>query len=240
MNAIFTSKLYQGSSIERKRKIQSAIQDPVNSELVQQLRRYLDDKYISEEYLDPDPDDFETHDTDERTNEATPSRQSPLNEPAPPRPTAPAHFSPIDRVDETDLQEADEEDTEDMVDSIEPPRQTEDDEGTLSEATKLPRSTKVVSCIDISSISAEIKGSLNARSDTAGVSRVQIRDKELWIYYNDSISLNNVMDSVIDILFRLGYTYLQFDRLARSDNAVVFMIDGLSSIEGVISDDKQQ
>ena len=69
-----------------------------------------------------------------------------------------------------------------------------------------------------------IKGSLNVKEETAGVSRIRVKDKELWIYYQDTVNLNNVMSSVIDTMNALGYTYLEFSRLARSDNAIVFDI----------------
>lgn len=71
----------------------------------------------------------------------------------------------------------------------------------------------------------DIKGILNSREDTAGVSRVSTKDdKEVWIYYNDNVNLNDVMVQVIEELNRPGYTYLEFNRLARSDNAIVFVI----------------
>lgn len=71
----------------------------------------------------------------------------------------------------------------------------------------------------------DIKGILNALEDTKGVQRVGIKNEnELWIYYNDSINLNNVMGPVIEELNKPGYTYLEFNRLARSDNAIVFII----------------
>ena len=47
---------------------------------------------------------------------------------------------------------------------------------------------------------------------------------ELWIYYNDNTNLNNVMQSVIDVVNALALKLLSFSRLARSDNAMVFDI----------------
>ena len=49
------------------------------------------------------------------------------------------------------------------------------------------------------------------------------------IHYNDSINLNNVMEPVISLLSNAGYSYLQFNRLARTENAIVFMINKSSS-----------
>lgn len=62
------------------------------------------------------------------------------------------------------------------------------------------------------------------RQDTCGVDRVQFKDDEVWVYYNDKINLNNVMSVVIEVLNAANYTYLEFNRLARSDNAMVFQI----------------
>ena len=70
-----------------------------------------------------------------------------------------------------------------------------------------------------------IKGTLNTKDDTSGVSRVGVKDdKEVWVYYNDSVNLNDVMVPVIEQMNASGYNYLEFNRLARSDNAVVFVV----------------
>ena len=76
----------------------------------------------------------------------------------------------------------------------------------------------------LNGVANEVKGTLNARQDTAGVNRVQIKNDELWIYYNDDINLNNVMANVIGLLSISGYKYFEFNRLARTDNAIVFTI----------------
>lgn len=71
----------------------------------------------------------------------------------------------------------------------------------------------------------DIKGYLNSQEDTKGVSRIREKDNnELWLYYNDNINLNDVMGPVIESLNKPCYTYLEFNRLARSDNAMVFIV----------------
>lgn len=71
----------------------------------------------------------------------------------------------------------------------------------------------------------DIKGTLNSIESTSGVSRVSVKDdKEVWIHYNDNVNLNDVMVDVIEYMNKYGYTYLEFNRLARSENAVVFVI----------------
>lgn len=71
----------------------------------------------------------------------------------------------------------------------------------------------------------DIKMMLNSDSITEGVTRVRTKgENEVWVYYNDNVNLNDVMVPVIEQMNRPGYTYLEFNRLARSDNAIVFVI----------------
>ena len=69
-----------------------------------------------------------------------------------------------------------------------------------------------------------IKKLLNDQEDAQGVVRVDIDDKDVWIYYDDKVNLNDVLDNVISIIKSNGYDMLKFSRLARTDNAVVFDI----------------
>ena len=91
-----------------------------------------------------------------------------------------------------------------------------------SSGTPLP-TTDVTDHLDLEVES--IKGTLNSKDDTSGVSRVGVKDdKEVWVYYNDNVNLNDVMVPVIEQMNASGYNYLEFNRLARSDNAVVFVV----------------
>jgi hypothetical protein len=69
-----------------------------------------------------------------------------------------------------------------------------------------------------------IKGTLNGRAETAGIQRIAVDDKELWIYYEDKVNIGDIMVDVIEALNASAYTYLTFSRLARSNNAIVFDI----------------
>lgn len=85
-----------------------------------------------------------------------------------------------------------------------------------------------------------IRGTLNAREDTNGVSRIFIKEKEneLWIYYQDKINLNSVMEPVISVLNSTGFTNLEFNRLARTDNAIVFEVSCVfNPVEPIKSDE---
>lgn len=69
-----------------------------------------------------------------------------------------------------------------------------------------------------------IKGTLNSQQLTCGVTRVAVKNDEVWCYYNYSVNLNEVMLEAIDLVSKAGYSYLEFNRLDRSYNAIVFVI----------------
>jgi hypothetical protein len=77
---------------------------------------------------------------------------------------------------------------------------------------------------DTKSLTDSVKTTLNNNAETKGVSRASIKDDELWVYYEDSINLNKVMANAIETLNSLDYE-LEFNRLARSDNAIVFLVE---------------
>lgn len=226
MEAIFSSKVYRYS--DRKEKIGAALADPVNAELVKQLKKYLDPEYQHSIYLDPDSsEEFlegGSHET-EKSSEST-------NNTPPPEPHISFHGVPTaPEVPAEEFSEEVDSDQDEETEVVDETVSEESSEGEVEEATK------IVSCTDVKSAVQEIKGTLNARYDTRGVTRVHVKDTELWIHYNDSISLNNVMDTVIELLVALGYSYLYFDRLARSENAIVFRVDVDSTPEDVSQDE---
>lgn len=69
-----------------------------------------------------------------------------------------------------------------------------------------------------------IKGTLNSQQLTCGVTRVAVKNDEVWCYYNYSVNLNEVMVEAIELVSKAGYSYLEFNRLDRSYNAIVFVI----------------
>lgn len=99
----------------------------------------------------------------------------------------------------------------------------------VNSATQVTASCGVsLPCIDVTDDMRNqvesIKGTLNSQQLTCGVTRVAVKDDEVWCYYNDSVNLNEVMVEAIDLVSKAGYSYLEFNRLARSDNAIVFVI----------------
>ena len=228
---IFSSKLFAVSN--RKDAIRAAASNPINQNLMQQLSTALDKPYQKAEYLldeddqaklkqkqsdDTEPEvdeDIEVEQTEEDFTEpkgtsTSPRRLSNLHgkfkeaeknmsegEQAPTPEDAPTDDSGVDTTTEaaTDI------DNGIVANSV------DDDE---IQDTKL--------------LTDSIKTTLNNNAETKGVSRASIKDDELWVYYEDSINLNKVMANVIETLNSLDFE-LEFNRLARSDNAIVFLVE---------------
>lgn len=220
VSAIFASKLYQASS--RKDRIHSAYMNPLNAELVQQIDSYVSPKYQkmlnTEEQESADLQNLDTANTGEG-NGGSSSGSSYSG-------GGGSSFSgggvPGVITDEPEDSLGDDIETEDV--DVEP-AVDESSEPEVGESVE--QSTVIASNCTEKDAALEvdiIKGSLNVKDETSGVTRIRVKDKELWIYYQDSINLNSVMPDVIDTMNALGYTYLEFSRLARTDNAIVFDI----------------
>lgn len=216
MEAIYSSKLYKTSKY--KAEIKAAIQDPTNKELVTQLRSYLSPETLKE-ITPKKPEekiDVEVEDTsvDEQTKASSPSGGS-----------GGGHFSaPSGDID------IDSEDADGVIDDIV-------DDFNEGEPTQLDESVddeEVQSTVDITDpidITEDIRNQLNSSVPEVAnnISRIATKhDNELWIYFNDDTNLNTVMTPVIDELDDSA----QFNRLARSNNAIVFEL-ALSPIKTV-------
>lgn len=229
MDAIFSCKLYRTSN--RKDKINSALNNPLNVELVQQLRDYLDvpeeDSTDYDRDLDLDvADELETDDgleNDDRSKSSS-NESSRLDEVTPRGFHSPkSHSEDFDSNDVTDdkLENDADADNKDLEDSNEESEDADTDDSSANSSSVINASECCYSkLVDTESV----KGTLNARDDTQGVSRIFVRDNELWIYYQDKINLNSVMEPVISVLNSTGFTNLEFNRLARAENAIVFEI----------------
>ncbi len=220
LQRIYSSKLYVTSN--RKDRIHAAINSPINAELVRQLSDYLDDEAKSEL----------SYAIKQEKSSKTPQSSAPeggapdeggFGGGAPSH--APGGHSGFSGDIMSDF-------GDDELAGIEPI--TDEGEGGADTGAEVAESKKVngkpitatsiiwTTIEDVASDCDVIKGTLNAKEDTAGVSRLQVKENELWIYFNDSVNLNDKMIEVIETLNATGYTYLAFSRLARSDNAIVF------------------
>lgn len=225
LKSIYACKMYRYS--KHKDKIHSAISNPLNAELVQQLSKYVD--------FD-EPENVSQTDTTAKVNK--PDESSKVKSESKPLSFTP--HSPV--VSKPNFDESTKTTELDNLEEPENPEvDTTDDESESLETSNVEESTatknkQVVEsgtvlynnnciCVDkLPEVVDQIKGALNLRSDTKGVNRVLVKDSELWIYYEDSINLNNVMAAVIEFLNAANYQYLEFNRLARSDNAIVFEV----------------
>lgn len=218
-SSITASKLFRSST--RKAAILAALEDPINTELVTQLDEYIGDEYKdllkpsktseAEPIKDPDVDTAEDNNTFDR-----------------PMGNKVAKFTPND----PSLSEKYEDELA-GIDGEVPGMGSEFND--TNSATKLSGKRIAADTATLSpdlnihasimQLAGELKGALNIRSDTAGVTRVSAKNDEVWIYYADDINLNNVMGKVLDLLSLSGYNYLLFNRLARTDNAMVFTLN---------------
>lgn len=251
MQAIYSSKLYRTS--RRKSKISAAISDPINVELVQQLSEYLDEpEKVEVETEVPETNEVEDESNSENTSTRK-NKSSGVSVTKSSTPTSMSTSSGDNSEAESDKESSeskeekpvkeDSEDTKQDVPEMNKSRsfhspEKSDSNDEASTESKVEESVTVESATVLYQQPVEaghcchgefvdpdaIKGTLNVRDDTKGVSRIFIKDDELWIYYQDKINLNSVMEPVIAVLNSTGFTNLEFNRLARTENAIVFQI----------------
>lgn len=225
LEQIYASKLYKSSP--RKDKIRAAIVDPLNSELVGQLASALDDPYKRPDLVIKDYDEKPAEEIENDTTSG-PSSEEIVDDPARSSiPSGRGHSSPSssdlsESSEESLPEEGSDDSTAEPVEpsSSEPVQESSTAKGQLVLGSKARSDFK-----DMRQIADQIKGMLNFKDSTSGVNRILTKENELWVYYNDDVNLNNVMADAIELLNASCYTYLEFNRLARSDNAIVFQID---------------
>ena len=211
MKIIYSSKLYKASS--RKDKIRANINNPINVELVQQIADYVDAN--------------EPKQLDTKVNEPSESVVKRSDHPAPNRGadktnhSSESDVSPSDDIEPMPGLIVDE---ETISDEPQPAEFEDEPAEDITESEKLADNT-VEGIEDISSSidTIQIKDELNESPLTEGVIRVADKAREIWIYFNDNTNLNDIMVNVIDSIFSRYGAQLEFNRLARSENAMVFI-----------------
>ena len=211
LKIIYSSKLYKASS--RKDKIRANINNPINVELVQQIEDLVD---VNE------PKQLDT-----KVNEPSESVVKRSDHPAPNRGADKInHSSERDNNPPDDIEPMPGLIIDEETISDEPqPAEFEDEPAEdITESEKLADNT-VEGIEDISSSidTIQIKDELNESPLTEGVIRVADKAREIWIYFNDNTNLNDIMVNVIDSIFSRYGAQLEFNRLARSENAMVFI-----------------
>ena len=215
---VLSSFVYSGSS--RKLAILAAANNPINTELVTQLVGYLD-----EEYLKPKEEAAPITPAESRAKHAgdKPDSKSAASQPKSSR----SSFSIRDDSrslasmfgDDVDEPEPESEPESELEPEPEPEPTVDDKTSTESvePESEVESSTQIPDTFE--SISASAAAALNAFDATAGVRSTKVQGNELWIYYKDDVNLNSVMESVID---SMPNSIVEFNRLARSHNAIVF------------------
>lgn len=221
MSSIFACKMYLNS--KNKDKIRAAAEAPINQELVLQLKTYLGDDALAIQQETERQKAAEVQEEISKLNKGAAFELGDRNSPGgSPRPMggAPMGGAPSEEFDLPEDGEGELPELDDSNASF----SAEAESTSTESATKITKLTPINACTQLLVEAAEeIKGLLNSREDTAGVERLGFKDdSEFWIYYNDDVNLNSVMSKVIDLMFAAGYTMLTFNRLARSNNAIVF------------------
>jgi hypothetical protein len=199
-------------------------------ELVQQLEDYLSDEAKMELKQVQHPVGNEVAATPQPQSNDSTGEDRYSSHPSGGGGAAPSHFSgdimsDFGEDDLADIEPMPDDSEADIPETPSEPAEPEAVESVTQEGMPITSSTIIwTTKDDVIDDCETIKGTLNAREDTKGVSRLQVKDNELWIYYTDDTNLNDAMVSVIEVLNSVGYTYLAFSRLARSNNAHVFDI----------------
>lgn len=221
MNIIYSSKLYRSSN--RKEKIRANMSNPINVELVQQLESYSDDedKKRNIHNITKRPSDSDrTNDSDKiQTKNESVTKHADFHDDTESIEKAEDvnNNGIIDETLEKDVNY--DPDTEDSLDTS-----TSEDSNDLNK-DEVTESTHLESQCDTVDQSY-LKSFLNSNKKTSGVVRISSTADECWVYYNDNVNLNTIIDDVIDSVTN-SYSSFIFNRLARKYNAVVFTIENL-------------
>lgn len=189
MNAIFACKLYKSST--RKQKIQAALKNPVNAELVKQLSECLDDEYKPLTKLN---DGVIKNVSD--TNPASESNSNGSSTSSHPRSSSglgglSSALSGLDDNPSISEKYGDDLDAEGneafddtQIDNNDADSTITDDvssstavKGTSIQADTTLTKPLVENQVSLSGLAGELKGTLNARNTTAGVNRVSVKSK---------------------------------------------------------------
>lgn len=205
LEAIYSCKMYKNS--KNKSKINAAIQNPVNQELVKQLSKYIDDV----KYKDTEDDLSKVSTIPNSTHSDSNHDASVEDTKVDKSESAKSKFTHVSNRQVREFVPSQPSDTsENSID-------TEEVEPSEVNDVKDEPFEEVESNTDIN----DFKQMLNDTDNISGVNRTQKKNNEFWIYYNDNINLNNIMGDVIEFCCSRD-SNLQFNRLARSENALVF------------------
>lgn len=211
MKYIYGCKMFRSSS--RKDHIRANIANPINVELVQQIQDLTDD----EDTLANSPSEGSSANNKERKILKGPSSSPSGGSYSP-------SFNDNSEPSDEDIFIPDDETNNDSIDSekIDESPESDDNVDDGSSDDEVESSEEITAVVEDELDINQLKSILNNSSLTYGVSRISERKNEVWVYYNDDINLNPMLSDIIYSVESSKFKNLEFNRIARSDNAVVF------------------
>lgn len=199
-NVVLSSSLFAVST--KKAKIMAALMNPLNAELIQQSVSDLPEDTVAK--LN------ESDNQEPNKDGASPASEGAKSITSDPKPIK---FKVADHAIEKDTAALEDDDS------------SKDSDNSIETNPVDVTSSVSVDCVVLDA--EVIKSTLNSRDDTCGVVSIALKDSgvsELWIYYDDETNLNDTIYAVVSVFNSCGYNMLKFNRLARSNNAIVFDI----------------
>lgn len=209
---IYGCKMFRSSS--RKNHIKANIANPINVELVQQIQDLTDDSEDTSEKVNPSENRIERKILKGPSSSPSGGSYSPsFSDDI--EPSEDDIFIPDESNDESDKDEK----TDDSINLDNSDELNDEDVSDENVESSEAITAVVEDDVDIN----QLKSILNESSSlTYGVSRISERKNEVWIYYNDDVNLNPMLSDIIYTVESSKFKNLEFNRIARSDNAVVF------------------
>lgn len=209
---IYGCKMFRSSS--RKNHIKANIANPINVELVQQIQDLTDDSEDNSEKVNPSENRSERKILKGPSSSPSGGSYSPsFSDDI--EPSEDDIFIPDESNDESDKDEK----TDDSINLDNSDELNDEDVSDENVESSEAITAVVEDDVDIN----QLKSILNESSSlTYGVSRISERKNEVWIYYNDDVNLNPMLSDIIYTVESSKFKNLEFNRIARSDNAVVF------------------
>ena len=201
-------------SSSRKNHIKANIANPINVELVQQIQDLTDDSEDTSEKVNPSENRSERKILKGPSSSPSGGSYSPsFSDDI--EPSEDDIFIPDESNDESDKDEK----TDDSINLDNSDELNDEDVSDENVESSEAITAVVEDDVDIN----QLKSILNESSSlTYGVSRISERKNEVWIYYNDDVNLNPMLSDIIYTVESSKFKNLEFNRIARSDNAVVF------------------
>lgn len=226
---ILSSKLFTGSA--DRTKILSALTNPLNAELIQQEPDAIEQPTVEESPAEnkSEQDVADTPTANESKSDAEKKQSGGMdikNITSDPKPITFKKRNDVDTDDNVQTEEpADNNNAESDSDS-------DESVATESSTTVVGETIEASSNFEYVTLNANvIKDTLNNYADTKGVVSINVKDgenEEMWIYFDDETNLNDMIYSVVSLFNSSGYNMLKFNRLARSNNAMVFDVLAVS------------